>query len=213
MRLRVKAPSAGLVVGGIALVVALSGTAYAVTTTQVNIADPGIPAHKAHVNAIGRLEVGDGSHLTPAGQKEVATAAPADAVVLEIDTDTCDPGGAYTPPDGKALIITGVTFFTLPIGSDREASEGLFSGSSAFPCAKLLAAAGTHTDETTPETFDPGIPVAAGQALGTQSDNNGGIFLVYGYLVPASAVPAPAAPASKVPSSARHHSARNPVHR
>ena len=39
------------------------------------------------------------------------------------------------------------------------------------------------------QVFSPGIPVPAGDALGQIQGNDGGVTLVYGYLVPASAVP------------------------
>jgi len=53
-------PSTGAILGGLALFVALGGTAVAAATV-VNIADPTTPSRVAHVDAAGRLEVGDGN--------------------------------------------------------------------------------------------------------------------------------------------------------
>ncbi len=53
---RMRRPSPGMLVALVALFVALGGTAYAATTTIVNIADPTTPANKAKVTAGGELE-------------------------------------------------------------------------------------------------------------------------------------------------------------
>jgi hypothetical protein len=52
---RMRRPSPGVLVALLALFVALGGTAYAATTTIVNIADSTTPANKAHVNSAGQL--------------------------------------------------------------------------------------------------------------------------------------------------------------
>ena len=49
-------PSPALVIGVVALAVALSGTAYAVTISVVNIADPGHPNHRVQVSSGGALK-------------------------------------------------------------------------------------------------------------------------------------------------------------
>ena len=50
----------GTALGWIALFVAIGGTAYAATTV-VNLADPTTPANVAHVDAGGKVYVGDGT--------------------------------------------------------------------------------------------------------------------------------------------------------
>jgi hypothetical protein len=65
-------PSPALVIGGLALVVALGGTSYAVTATVVNIADPSHPSHRVHVNAAGALN----TYGTAAVHGAVAPQAP-----------------------------------------------------------------------------------------------------------------------------------------
>ena len=57
---RFSRPRAGTILAGLALFVALGGTAMAAATV-VNIADPTTPSRVAHVDSAGKLEVGDGA--------------------------------------------------------------------------------------------------------------------------------------------------------
>jgi hypothetical protein len=54
--MRLSRPSTGTILGGVALFVALGGTALAATGTVVNIADPTTPANVAKVDATGALK-------------------------------------------------------------------------------------------------------------------------------------------------------------
>jgi hypothetical protein len=54
--MRISRPSTGTILGGVALFVALGGTALAATATVVNIADPTTQANKAKVDASGALK-------------------------------------------------------------------------------------------------------------------------------------------------------------
>jgi hypothetical protein len=55
MHVRLPCPSAGVVLGFVALGVALGGTAFAATGQLVNIADPTTPTHVAKVDSSGAL--------------------------------------------------------------------------------------------------------------------------------------------------------------
>ena len=54
--MRISRPSPGTILGGVALFVALGGTAYAATATIVNIADKNAPTHVAKVDVTGALK-------------------------------------------------------------------------------------------------------------------------------------------------------------
>ena len=79
--MQLRRPSAGTILGGLALFVALGGTAAAATGSLVNIADPSHSAHIAHVDSSGRLQVGDsagplsvkGSAVDPSPERVLAT--------------------------------------------------------------------------------------------------------------------------------------------
>src|SRR5262249_44662152 len=102
-------------------------------------------------------------------------------------TQSCSAGGIYTVPAGKALIITGVDFYT----SAQILGEGhqlvLTFGHAAKPCTSFAAAAIDADNELSQnQVFEPGIPIPAGDALGLTSDKDIGTAEIYGYLVPAA---------------------------
>lgn len=172
-----------------------AGAAFGPTVVQAATAglvrlEGGGSTHVAKVNSTGQLSVTDGTHHTKAGQLQVATAAPGQAVA-EVFGLTCDPGGDYTVPAGKALIITGLTFLNEPVSETNVDGQVVEIGPAASPCQKQVAigiSSGVHT--SVPQTFDPGIAVPAGDAVGGQRINDHGIVAMYGYLVPAADVPA-----------------------
>lgn len=152
--------------------------------------------HVAKVSRSGQLSVTDGTHHTKAGQVQVATAAPAQAVTKFLSALTCSSGGNYTVPHGKALIITGVTFYNHATTPGNNDEQDLFIGRATSPCTKFVAAGiDSSADQSLPETFDPGIAVPAGDAVGGASSGDSGSTVLYGYLVPARDVPASAATA------------------
>jgi hypothetical protein len=147
--------------------------------------------HKARVDASGRLSVNTEASVTKANQL-LTTEAAAGSAVVAFSFPTC-PGGMYTIPAGKALIITGVNFYMAAAGPGSHQLL-LQVGPAATPCGSFVAAglAGDTDVVTYNQAFHPGIPVPAGNALGLTGINESGSAEVYGYLVPASAVPASA---------------------
>lgn len=144
--------------------------------------------HKAKVDASGRLLVNTEASVTKANQLLGTEAAPGNAVVA-FGFPTCDAGGFYTIPAGKALIITGVDFYNHASGAGYSEID-LVAGPTSGPCAFLLAAGiQTDSDVSQNQSFHPGIPIPAGSSLGMLGLNQNGSAQVYGYLVPASAVP------------------------
>jgi hypothetical protein len=107
----------------------------------------------------------------------------------------CSPGGFYTIPAGKALIITSVSFTNETHAPGAPHDLAVAAGPSAAPCASVLAfsfAPGSQDQVTRQQVFSPGIAVPAGDALevGGRGNDDQGFVSVYCYLVPASAVPA-----------------------
>ena len=150
----------------------------------------------AKVNSAGRLSVNAGLATTAAGQVKSALASPAQTVAAEARTPTCNAGGFYTIPKGKALVITGATFLNTAVTTGMPHQLELVAGPAAAPCtgsAFVLTAAGAPSSEdftTQNQVFCPGIAVPAGDALALFAGaNDRGSLLAYGYLVPASAVP------------------------
>ncbi|MBV9484528.1 MAG: hypothetical protein JO246_00560 [Frankiaceae bacterium] len=172
MRTSFRRPSAGVIIGIGALVVALSGTAYAATATVVAI------------------QGGGGTNLakvTNSGQLLAVPAVPTNLFnVFLYGGGSCTP--SYMPPAGKALVITAVTFFNHPATSPGELD--LYSGD----CAQFLTAAVSPTDQSSTQSFPSGLVVRGGQGLTLATVTDNGSAVVSGYFVPASTVPA--APAS-----------------
>lgn len=88
-------PSAGTVLGGIALFVALGGTAAAATGTVVNIADPATASHVARVDVNGALKAAPSPPVTPAYFSQpvnqgTSTLIPATGAKLAITRITVD---------------------------------------------------------------------------------------------------------------------------
>jgi hypothetical protein len=179
--------SAALLVG-----TALGPAVVDAATASLVRVEGGGSMHVAKVNAAGQLSVTDSTHHTKAGQLQVATAAPGQSVTLFFGP-TCKAGGDYTVPRGKALIITGLTFLNLAANPARPSAQVVQIGPAASPCKTTVAvAASSSEEESLSQTFDPGIAVPAGDAVGGQGVNGQGAVALYGYLVPAADVPASA---------------------
>ena len=151
-------------------------------------------AHSTNVAAVsptGRLSVNAGLPATPDGQLKVALASPADAVVVFSRTQSCAARGIYAVPHGKALIITGVDFYTAARTLGDPHQLALEFGPAATPCTDVAAGAVvTENAVSQNQVFEPGIPIPAGDALGLTNTNDNGTAEIYGYLVPAAAIPA-----------------------
>jgi hypothetical protein len=127
--------------------------------------------------------------VTKAGQLQ-STMAGGASLVTVFGFPACSANGFYTIPAGKALIITGINFYNIATGSGPSEID-LTAGPISTPCQQLLAGGLNDSPaETQSQTFQPGIPIPAGDSLGAIGNNQSGSLQVYGYLVPAAAVPA-----------------------
>jgi hypothetical protein len=172
--------------------------AQAVTASMVRI-ESGHNTNLAVVSSKGKLSVDAGLATTPAGQVKTTLASPADTVVITgiVSGKDCTDKFAsfYAVPQGKALIITSVTFFHATTGTGPSHDLFLYAGIAANQCEKFLATSATTADYASDhQDFSPGIAVPTGGLLTLDPDfavpNDTGYVLVYGYLVPAWAVPA-----------------------
>lgn len=190
--MRIKRPSVGTVLGGLALFVALGGTALAATSTIVNIADPATPSHVAHVDANGRLEVGDGSGpMTVDGYTQ--TAAPStffhsNALNLGLSSGCVV---LATPPTGKALVIREVKVDT--VGNPATGGNAvnnyvhLFSDTT---CTHVIGGVHPGAVGLTVVPFDPGLGIPTKSGLSVKV--TGALELdayADGFSVPSAQVP------------------------
>ena len=127
--------------------------------------------------------------VTKAGQLET-TEASASSLVSVLGHPTCSGDGFYTVPAGKALIVTAVNFYDHNQAQSGSVESDLFAGPVATPCSTLLTAGISTTDIVLNQTFQPGIAVPGGDALGNETLNDAGSVQIYGYLVPKTDVPA-----------------------
>ena len=194
---RIPKPSPALLVGLLALVIALTGTAVAATGSLVNIADGTTATHVAKVDAVGKLAVGDGSGaLTVDGTVTAQVAAPS-AYWRTSGTAGASCTAIASPPAGKAVILKTVTI------NLYAAPSGSLNGNNFIPVYNNTTCTGSPIWDMTPTqlgpqvmTFEPGVGIPAGQALSTEDFSGAGFGIeVYatGYTVSSSAVPASAA--------------------
>ena len=184
-------PSNGTLLGGIALFVALGGTALAATGTLVNIADPDNASRVARVDPSGGLRVSDGAgRLTIDGYTQ-------DAPVRDFwrDSGTIASGCTTiaTPPAGKAIVLRQVTVNVF------SAPAGTLDGDEFIPIYAAAGCGGSPIWDVTPselgpETveFDPGVAIPANGALSALDYQGAGLEAeVYatGYTVPSNVVP------------------------
>src|SRR3954465_15545397 len=104
--------SPGTVLGGLALFVALGGTALAATGQLVNIADGNDATKVAHVDAAGKLNVGDGTGPMTVDGTVTSQQAPATAFWRSAGAISGGSSGCTTiatPPAGKAIILKTLT--------------------------------------------------------------------------------------------------------
>jgi hypothetical protein len=185
--IKVRPPSSGAVIGSLALVVALSGTAYAATASLVSIKGAG-SKHEVKVTKSGQLAV-DAGKQTAAGQLLTASANPAAMVHAQV-LDRCNSTGNYVVPKGKALVVTAATFF------EQHSTGGygeldLYVGTAKSPCNDFVGAAAGDSDLSQNQSFGAGLVVPAGGAMAAVDNNVTGSVEIYGYLMPASEAPKP----------------------
>jgi hypothetical protein len=142
--MRFSRPSTGTILGALALFVALGGTALAATGTIVNIADPTTASNVAHVDATGRLEVGDGSGpLTIDGTVSGRPAAPASPWRSSQDIQ----GGGFTFIAGPSSSPIDVTSLSISTDASTGAGVEVFLEAAHVP-STATSCSGATTDGT-----------------------------------------------------------------
>lgn len=186
--MKLSRPSFGTVLGGLALFVALGGTAAAATGTIVNIGDPNNASRVAAVDAANRLQVGGLVNERPLPPTELWRAAAA------VIGSGCQVIG--TPPAGKGVVVRDFTV-TVSDGSGTD-----FNGSHYIAVYSNTTCSGgavwdvvPTSNGTTIATFDPGFALPASSGLSAINFSGGTfIFEVYahGYAVAPAYLPSTA---------------------
>jgi hypothetical protein len=121
MKIRGHGNGLAIALAGLAVVIAGSGTAYAVTTTVVNIADPTVPSRVAKVDPLGRLSTFNppstvnvvGAHVTNSARYAEIYSAPTSAplAVTKFSVTSTGVAGTYA-----------VSLFQVPVNADGTCS-------------------------------------------------------------------------------------------
>ena len=150
------------------------------------IASPTIYAATSSIVAIGNTTGNTTAFVTPGTrQLQTVTTAPSNLVhAVKGVNGGCTP--VYTPPAGKAIVVTQVTF---SLGSATQGVEnfgGVFGpGCSAATIFDQVDTVQAYESES--RTYPTGVPVA-----GVAATSYGGYISVFvsGYLIPATQLPA-----------------------
>jgi hypothetical protein len=152
--------------------------------------------HKAKVDSTGRLLTNikgttkiTGVGVNKASQLFTGQAAPTNyqAIFIPATPDCTTP--SYTVPVGKALIVTGTTYFLFSSSAGTEFDILLATGGGGTCTGFVSAGTTQNTAETVNQTYPTGIPIPTGTELSALQEGSGsGSMFVYGYLVPAGAV-------------------------
>jgi hypothetical protein len=187
---RISRPSAGTILGALALFVALGGTAMAAATV-VNIADPTTPSRIAHVDNNGRLMVGDGSGALSVDGTVNVQAAPPSSYLHQTGFGTSSNGCTVVarPPSGKAMIVRDVR---VDVYQDPSPGVGqLIAIYSDSTCSTLVGDVNPSTVGETVLPFDPGLGIAASSSLSIVAQGSvAAEVYTDGYSVPPGQVPA-----------------------
>jgi hypothetical protein len=157
----------------------------------------------------GALSVNADLPTTAAGQLQAAEASPSRLVHVIGDDDAATASicnTLYVVPKHDALIVTGGDLFAFAASTSTTVNQlAVETGPASAPCggnrtifAGLVTA---NAADTSNQSFQPGIAVPAGDAVGMTGDNESGTVILYGYLVPAAAVPAGASAKASVGGS------------
>jgi len=187
--MRFSRPSTGTVLGGIAIFIALGGTAFAAGATIVNISDPTNPSYVAHVTKAGALQTSGTATVSGTVTSQLA---PPSAFVNQATLAVAPSFGCQTiaqPPSGKALIVRDITVDVYADPSPGEAQNVLiYQGTGCT--GGSISDVNPATVGVTVLPFDAGLVVPAGSALSAEAE--GGVeaeTYVDGYSVASSAVP------------------------
>lgn len=193
-RARRTRPSLALVLSGLAVVIALTGTAAA-AGQLVTIVDT--------TNGQSARVAGGGLRVN--GSVTAREATPTDVVTAIGETFSNSPSFCltiYQPPAGKGMMLTGYEVAAYSVGAPANLVR-IFVSPTSSPCSFAgnsrligLTAAGPSPGTVTRQ-LDAGVAVPEGYAIyANQFLPNGGTgnsatIAVDGYLAPASTVPAP----------------------
>ena len=176
----IRKPSPGTILGVIALVVAMAGTAFAATGQLVNIADGSNAARLAHVNSSGQLQTQVNGSITS------REAVPADLYRARTNTNGASCVPVATPPASSALVIKTVNVDVVSVGGSGSFvtfSIGAVCGSSFLSDVELTAKGLV----TVP--FDPGVAIPSGQRLWANVFSANIQVSAFGYKVPGGSLP------------------------
>jgi hypothetical protein len=197
--LRFSRPSTGMILGAIAVFVALGGTAFAAGATVVNIADPTTPANVAKVDASGRLQVNGAAAVTNTVNTELA--APS-AYLHSTTFAIVNSRGCLVltqPPTNKAMIVREVrvdVFADPSPGPDEDLT--IYRDST---CTSQVADVNPATVGETVLPFDPGLGIPANSGISARATGSvEAEAYVDAYSVSASSVPATPATATPPPT-------------
>jgi hypothetical protein len=197
--MKLSRPSLGTLLGGLALFVALGGTAVAATGTIVNIADPGNASRVAKVDAAGRLQVGGLVNERPLPPTDLWRVAAA------VGGFTCQV--VATPPPGKAIVVRDLSISVydgVPADFDGSHFIGVYNNATCTgaPVWDMVP----MDNGTTTVQFDPGVSVPTSQSL-SAIDFSAGTYgfeiYAHGYLVASAYVPNTAVSSGKTAADPR----------
>ncbi|MDT4942449.1 MAG: hypothetical protein QOJ34_2538 [Pseudonocardiales bacterium] len=163
--------------------------------TAAIVAPTAVYAAASSTVAIGNTGNGFTATVTNNHQLLTTTVAP-NNVVRAYGASLNNCSAVYTPPAGKAIVVTSVTYdmFTSTAPGSRNFAY-LTNGACTIPYDAV------DTDlahETETRTFPIGLPMASVGIFGQTPTGIAGAYIT-GYLIPATQLPA-AAPATKLPT-------------
>lgn len=176
--MRFKRPSAGTILGGLALFVALGGTAAAATGSLVNIADPSHSSYLAHVDKAGRLQVGDSAGALNVEETPVSSYFHASSLQPGNGTGSCVVIASV--PTTKPIVVRQVRVSVV----DSFGSFGPNNSITIYAdktCSNQIATVYPGSYGQTVIPFDPGYAIPAGSGLSAETHGNVDDFYIDGY--------------------------------
>jgi hypothetical protein len=197
MKVRMPHNAAALLLGGLAVVIASTGTAVAATGQIVNIADPTTAANKAKVDSSGRLNV-----TGPVTANPAAPSTFFHGVGSINSSGGCVP--VYIPPAGKAAVVLNLQATAYAIGTPSGSLLRFWISSTSSPCgsAPTMFMAVGDKPATVVQSLQAGWGIPTGSALYADVFNAGDEWLAtaQGYTTASATVPAAAAVPAAAPA-------------
>ncbi len=166
--------------------------------TAAIVAPTAVYAAASSTVAIGNTTNAATATVTANHQLLTTTVAPKDVVnTVGFASEGCD--AVYTPPAGKAIVLTSVTY-DMFANSDLGDHYAYLTDAGCVTAIRYDPAETTLAVETETRTFPIGLPVPS---VGIADVGGGVEVFITGYLIPATQLP-PAAPAMKLPARPLH---------